>query len=134
MRTTFRLAGLLALAFAVTLVAVPATDAAAAPACSTVSISGPSNVYAETSCVSPVWSAACSCPYGWVPNYYWTIDGTYAGSGSSASATYCPTTPAQTSTIQVQVWIFCGRMDYVKSKSVFVSQCDNSTFPVTCAG
>jgi hypothetical protein len=132
MRTTFRLFGLLALAFAVTLLAAPATDAAIS--CPSVSVSGPSNVYAETSCVSPVWSAVCSCKGGLSPSYSWYIGGVFAGNGSSASRTFCPTTPAQTSTITVQAIITCGQFGYFPSKSVFVSQCDNTTSPPTCNG
>lgn len=132
MRTTFRLLGLAALVFAVTLLAAPATDAAIA--CPSVTVSGPSNVYAETSCVSPVWSAVCSCKGGAAPGYAWYIGGVYAGSGSSASATFCPTSPATTSNITVQAIITCGQNGYFPNKSVFVSQCDNTTYPVTCAG
>lgn len=111
-----------------------ALPAEAAPSCATVNISGPSNVYAETSCVMPVWSATCSCPYGATPTYSWSIGGIPAGSGASATQTYCPDTPAQTYTIQVTVDITCGRAEYNKSKSVFISICDDSTSPPTCNG
>jgi hypothetical protein len=135
MRTTVRLLGLLAVVFAVTLTATPTTEAAV-PLCSAVQISGPSNVYAETSCVSPVWSAACGCPNGATPSYGWTIGGGGSlSTGPSVSKTYCPTTPAQTSTVQVAVTIRCGRTLYTPpAKSVFVSQCDDTTSPPTCNG
>lgn len=135
MRTISRLLGLLAVVFAITFTATPTTEAAV-PLCSTVQISGPSNIYAETSCTTGTWSAACGCPNGATPSYGWTVDGNSALSlGSSVSKTYCPTTPAQTSTIQVAVTIRCGRTLYTPApKSVFVSQCDDTTSPPTCLG
>ena len=121
--------------FAVVALALLFTGAAEAlPACSSVTISGPSNVYAETSCVSPVWSATCACPFGGSPTYSWTIGGVPAGSGSSASQTFCPSAPAHTYTMQVAVQIQCGLNTYNKSKSVFVSICENRFGTPYCLG
>jgi hypothetical protein len=52
-------------------------------------ISGPTSIYwINTNCKTVTWTSSVSggtSPY----TYYWTVDGTYAGTGSSASRTFC---------------------------------------------
>ena len=111
----------------------PAQPIAATKGC--VGISGPSNVYAETSCVMPTWTASQCCPFGTTASYSWTVNGAPVGSGSSLSLTYCPQQPATTFTINIGVTVRCsGQLHGSDTHSAFVSLCDNSTSPPTCNG
>lgn len=103
---------------------------------SCVTIDGPSNVYAETSCVMPTWTVShCKCPPGSTPTYSWTVDGAPAGSGPSLTLTYCPQQPATTFTITIGVTVRCsGQVLGSDTHGVFVSLCDNTTWPPTCNG
>lgn len=101
-----------------------------------VDITGPSNVYAETSCVTPSWSlihCAVDCPYG--VHYSWYKDGSYVGSGATYSETFCPQSPATTYTMNLSVYLRCGRTPLGSdSQSVFVSLCENRWGTPYCLG
>lgn len=119
---------------AVLLLATPALAASSGPSCATVGISGPSNVYAETGCVTATWSVTCSCPNGAHTKYLWKIDGDVVGTFSTMSQTYCPTSPAETFTIQIEAIAICGSVNYPKTQSAFISLCDNTGPFVICNG
>lgn len=103
---------------------------------SCVTINGPTNVYAETSCQMPTWTVShCKCPFGTTPTYAWTVDGAPVGSGPSLTLTYCPQQPATTFTISIGVTVRCsGSVLGSDTHSAFISLCDDSTWPPTCNG
>lgn len=103
---------------------------------SCVTINGPTNVYAETSCVTPTWTVShCKCPFGTTPSYAWTVNGAPVGSGPSLTLTYCPQQPATTFNITIGVTVRCsGQVIGSDTHGAFVSLCDDSTSPPTCNG